>query len=107
MKIARFHAATKKVIREFPKPVKIELGNAITALQMGEKLKMPLSRPMPSIGRGVAEIRIKDATGEYRSFYFCNLEKEILIFHAFVKKSQKTPNLEIELGRKRLKELLP
>jgi phage-related protein len=31
----------------------------------------------------------------------------ILVFHAFVKKTQKTPGAELDIGRKRLKEMLP
>lgn len=61
---------------------------------------------MSSVASGVEELRIKDAAGIYRVFYFTRSAKGIIVFHAFVKKSQKTPRNEIELGRKRLKEML-
>ncbi|MDQ6653012.1 MAG: type II toxin-antitoxin system RelE/ParE family toxin [Acidobacteriota bacterium] len=67
---------------------------------------MPLSRPMRSIGQGVEELRIRDREGAYRVFYFTRFAEAILIFHAFVKKTMKTPPSEIELARKRLKEML-
>lgn len=67
---------------------------------------MPLSRPMPSVGAGVEELRVKDRSGAYRVFYYTKLAGVILVFHAFVKKSQKTPQADIELGQKRLKEIL-
>ena len=54
---------------------------------------------------GVEELRIKDANGAFRVFYFTKLVDRVLIFHAFQKKTRKTPTHEIELGRKRLKEL--
>ena len=39
-------------------------------------------------------------------FYFTAAAKGILVFHAFAKKTQRIPPLEIELAKKRLKELL-
>ena len=36
---------------------------------IGIKLSMPLSRPMPSVGKGVHELRLKDASGVYRLIY--------------------------------------
>jgi len=67
---------------------------------------MPLSRPMPSVGAGAAEIRIRERTGIYLEYYYVRSERGILVFHAFAKKSQATPKHEIELGKKRLKEML-
>lgn len=48
----------------------------------------------------------KDRTGAYRVFYFTRIADAVLIFHAFEKKTLKTPPAEIELARKRLKEML-
>jgi hypothetical protein len=42
----------------------------------------------------------------FRAFYYTASPQGVLVFHAFVKKTQRTPPLEIELARKRLKELL-
>ena len=55
---------------------------------------------------GVEELRIKDRSGAYRVFYLIKLETAVLIFHAFQKKTTKTPLHEIELARTRLKEML-
>lgn len=41
----------------------------------------------------------------YRVFYTVVTESGVLVFHAFQKKTEKTPLKEIELGKKRLKEL--
>ncbi len=106
MKLAVIHPKARATIQEFPEEVRRELGKAIFDLQKGEKLTMPLSRPMPSVETGVEELRLKDRSGIYRVFYFTRMEDRILIFHAFVKKTQKAPNDEIRLGQKRLKELL-
>lgn len=67
---------------------------------------MPLSRPMPSVAAGAEELRIKDRSGAYRIFYYTKLAKSVLIFHAFVKKTQKTPEHEIALAKIRLREMI-
>ena len=106
MKAALFHPAAKSAIRMFPKDVRRELGKAIFDLQKGESLGMPVSRPMPSVAPGVAELRIRDRSGIYRAFYYRLSPRGILVFHAFVKKSQTTPKQDLELGKKHLKEML-
>ena len=67
---------------------------------------MPLSRPIKSVSFGVEEIRNKDANGAYRTFYFARMKDIIFVFHAFVKKTQKTPKKEIKTAQKRLKEAM-
>ena len=61
---------------------------------------------MPSVASVVEELRVRDRSGAYRVFYFTKMETAVLIFHAFEKKTAKTPPHEIELARKRLKEML-
>ena len=60
---------------------------------------------MPVIGPGVYEIRIRDDCGAFRVFYAVNRPEAIYVLHAFQKKTQATPRQDIELGRKRYKEL--
>jgi phage-related protein len=84
----------------------MRLGRGLFRLQMGERLGMPTSRPMPGVAVGVSELRVKGENGSFRAFYFIASSRGVLVFHAFVKKTQRTPPLEIELARKRLKELL-
>jgi phage-related protein len=106
MKAAIFHPAARAAIRSFPEDVRQELGKAVYDLQKGEVLSMPLSRPMPSLDPGAAELRIRDRSGIYRAFYYTRSARGILVFHAFMKKTQATPTHELDLGKKRLKELL-
>lgn len=106
MKPAVFHPKARAVLKSFPEEVRRELGKAILDLQKGEKLSMPLSRSMPAVAAGVEELRVKDRTGAYRAFYFARLARAVLIFHAFEKKTAKTPPHEIALARNRLKEML-
>lgn len=93
------------MIRSFPKPVRVGFGEAILDLQRGARLGMPLSRPMPQVSPGVQELRIRDTTGIYRAFYLVRSMHGVLVFHAFQKKTQKTPAREIRIGRKRLAEM--
>ncbi len=106
MKVALFHPRAREAIREFPEDVRREFGKVIFDLQKGEKLSMPLSRPVSSVASGVEELRVRDRSGAYRIFYYTRLADSVFIFHAFAKKTQKTPPHEIALAQKRLKEML-
>jgi phage-related protein len=101
-----FHSATRDTIREFPKEIRIQLGEALVDLQQGYSLSMPLSRTMPAVAPGVSELRLRDRSGIYRVFYYLKVKGMVLVFHAFQKKTQRTPQSEIETAKKRLKELL-
>ena len=53
------------------------------------------------------EIKFRSSGAGYRIFYVM-LEKDLMVWlHAFSKKSQKTPKIELEIARKRMKEVLP
>ena len=93
-------------MQKFPDPVKKELGYLLFMLQRGESLSMPHSRPMPSVSKGCSELRVKGEDGAYRVFYYLKIEDEIIVFHAFKKKTQKTSSKDIDLGKKNLKDML-
>lgn len=106
MKEVQIHPAARKQIRSWPVEIKKELGVVLMRLQSGETIGMPDVRRMPSVARGVAEIRIQSSDGAYRTFFALIHEFGVVVFHAFKKKSQKTPQKEIEMGRKRLNEIV-
>ena len=60
---------------------------------------------MTSIGQGVREIRIRDASGAYRVVYLATFVDAIYVLHAFAKKTQRTPTRDLNLAESRLKEL--
>jgi phage-related protein len=103
---AVFHPKARDVLRGFSTGVRKAFGKAILDLQMGHRLMMPLSRSMNAVATGVEELRVKDADGIYRAFYFMKSQRGILIFHAFKKKTQKTSSQDIAIGKQRLKEML-
>ncbi len=90
----------------FPREIRDRLGKALYLLQVGEQPGMLLARPMPSVAPGVAELRLHGEDGQFRTFYFKASRKGILLLHAFAKKTRQTPPAEIQLGRRRLKEML-
>jgi phage-related protein len=106
VKEAIFHNKAIEILRTLSGNTRQEIGKAIRDLQRGLTLGMPLSRPMPSVGIGVAEIRVRDEHGITRTFYYSKSKRGILVFHVFVKKTQKTPAHEIELAKRRLREML-
>jgi phage-related protein len=61
-------------------------------------------KPMKSVGPGVREIRIRDASGAFRIIYLATLADRVLVLHAFQKKAQRTAQRDIDLAAKRLRE---
>ena len=61
---------------------------------------------MPSIGKGVEEIRVWDESGTYRVIYTARLVEAVYVLHAFQKKTQATSKRDIELVNKRYAELM-
>src|SRR5262245_50577526 len=100
------HRRAREAIRAFSKHLRCELGSALTKLQLGMTLGLPISRPMPTLAAGAHELRLRDEAGVARVFYVVELSQGILVFHAFTKKTEKTPTREIEVAKARLKEML-
>lgn len=70
--------------------------------EFGPALGKPYTAPM---GGGLFEIRSKGKEGIGRSLYCMVKGKEIIILHSFIKKSSKTPKKELNLAKKRMKEI--
>ena len=68
----------------------------------GPDLGMPHTRAM---GGGLFELRLKAGEGIARVFYCTIVDRRIVMLHHFVKKSRKTPRMELEIARRRVKEL--
>lgn len=79
--------------------------DALLILESGQNLSLPLSRPLFTISRGLHELRLKDRYGTYRVFYFIKRGDAIYFIHAFIKKTQELPQKELELVKKRLREI--
>ena len=86
----------------FSAAARIEAGVLLRRLQRGEKIGLPHSRPMPSIGRRCHELRIPDEDGTWRVIYRIDPDA-IVVLEVFSKKSQSTPQHVIVSCRDRLK----
>ena len=71
-------------------------------MEFGPDLRMPHSRAM---GDDLFELRPRGPEGIGRALYCYVYGQRIVIFHAFVKKTQETPEKELRLARKRMKEV--
>jgi phage-related protein len=80
-----------------------EMGFLLRQVQEGEKLSLPHSRPMPSIGTACHELRVNDKNKTWRLFYFMDANA-IVILEISEKKTQKTPKPIIDICRKRLSQ---
>jgi len=88
-----------------PVAVREDLADAVARLEQGHSLSMPLSRPMPSIGAGVHELRFRARSGAFRVIYAVVTRSGLVLLHAFKKTAEKTPQRNIEIARARLKEV--
>lgn len=95
----------RKEIEAFPEEIRGDLADALARLDAGLMLTLPLSRPMPEIGPGVHELRLKDRSGAYRVLYALGTRGAVYVLQAFKKTTQATSSRNLELARKRLKEV--
>jgi phage-related protein len=63
-------------------------------------------KPMNTVGPGVREIRIRDATGAFRVLYVAKFEDAVYVLHCFQKKTQKTRKGDLDLAGQRYRDLL-
>lgn len=106
MKKVIWDNSAKKAVRSFSVEVRKELGSLLMLLQQGQILGPPQSKAMRQVHSSAFELRIKDKSGIYRVFYVLFDKDKIIIPHAFTKKTQKTPQKEIETAKKRLRRLI-
>ncbi len=91
------------VLRDFPKPVKMDFGAQLRLLQRGELPKD--FKKMNGVGSGVFELREQDASHWYRVIYLAKIDDTIHVLHSFRKKSGKTSKQDIETAKTRLKNV--
>jgi phage-related protein len=87
----------------FSRAARLEAGSLLRALQRGDKLSMPHSRPMPSIGPRCHELRITDERMDWRIVYRMDPDA-IVIVEVFEKKTRKTPQSVVDTCRRRLRD---
>lgn len=103
MKPVHFLGDSLQQLREFPEDVRRDAGYQLELVQRGEQPDD--FKPMPSVGRGVEELRVKDESGAYRVIYTARLADAVYVLHAFQKKTQATSTRDIAIARKRFAEI--
>ena len=101
--IEYYSEAVEECVIGMPSGIKASYAAIVRRMeQSGPSLGMPLVKPM---GDGLFEIRAKGLEGQGRVFY-CTLQgKTIIILHGFIKKTQTTPKRELDIARRRAKEV--
>lgn len=96
----------RKDFEDFPQGAQLEMARALTILAEG---RMPdIAKPLTGLGSGMMELALKHRGDAFRVVYALQIDDDIWVVHAFQKKSKsgiKTPKMEIDLIRDRLKRL--
>lgn len=101
--IEYFHKRVLAEVESWPVDFLADYARLVELLaEHGPSLRLPHSR---AFGDGLFELRPRGRSGIGRVFYCFRLAKRVVVLHAFIKKSQQTPDRELSLARKRLKEL--
>jgi len=79
------------------------IGEDIKDVEFSWPIGMPLCR---ALGRGLWEVRSQLAGGRIARVLFCVQEGRMVLLHAFIKKTQKTPGSDLDLALKRMKEII-
>ena len=101
--IIYFHERVLAEIESWPVDVLADYARLVELLaEHGPSRRLPHSRAFVD---GLFELRPRGRSGIGRAFYCFLVGKRVVVLHAFVKKSQQTPDRELKIARKRLKEM--
>jgi len=102
MKGLKFIGSSLDDLRNFPAEARRQAGFELAAVQRG--LEPSDWKPMNTVGTGVREIRIH-VLGEWRVLYVAKFADTVYVLHAFQKKTRKTRREDLELARRRYKQI--
>ena len=101
--IEYFHPRVLAEIESWPVDVVADYARLVELLaEHGPSLRLPHSR---ALGERLFELRPRGRSGIGRAFYCFLVGQRVVVVHAFIKKTQETPDKELKLARKRVKEL--
>ena len=95
----------KEFVDDLPFAVAADFALAVDRLENAESLEMPLSRPLFEIARSLYELRFHDRNNIFRVVYYVRKKDAIYLLHGYTKKTQKIPEKEKMLIRRRLKNI--
>lgn len=105
---ARFYASARgnEPVKDWLKELALDdrkiVGKDIAKVEFGWPIGMPYCR---SMGGGLWEVRSDISNGRIARVLFCMEDGVMVLLHGFIKKTQKTPTADLELARKRMKDL--
>lgn len=104
-KVSFYNEKVMKDLLKWPVGIKAKFTHIVNLLEQYGPIEvgMPFIK---SMGEGLYEIRSKGKEGIARAFFCMIVNKEIVILHGFIKKDQKTPNKELKIAKKRLREVV-
>lgn len=110
MEVRHFHTSTGRdliaeFLRDCSQNIQSDYFDAISLLEKGEILKMPLNRTLNNVYPGLQELRFKDRSGQYRFLYLLKKKDGIYVIHGFKKKTEELPDKEKRLVLKRIREI--
>ena len=103
MKPIAFQGGSLDDLRAFPTEARREAGHQLDRVQRG--LEPDDWKPMPSIGPGVREVRVRDDAGAFRVVYTATRPEAVYVLHVFQKKTQQTARRDLDLAKARLRDL--
>lgn len=108
MLTARFYATSSgsMPVREWllslSKQDKIEIGSDIANIEFNWPVGPPQCKPLED---GILEVRSRISGGRTARVLFFTQDNQMFLLHGFIKKTRKTPRQELELAKKRKKEM--
>ena len=104
MKPVIWMGSSKADLKAFPAAVIDDMGHQLFLVQSG--IEPDDWKPLTTVGAGIREIRVKDVAGIFRTVYLATRPEAVYVLHCFQKKTQQTAQRDIELARKRLRDIL-
>ncbi|MBS0277782.1 MAG: type II toxin-antitoxin system RelE/ParE family toxin [Proteobacteria bacterium] len=89
-------------LKDLPDEDRKVVGKDIAKVEFGWPIGMPYCRAM---GRGLWEVRSELQHGRIARVFFCIAKGDAVLLHAFIKKTRQTPQADLDLARKRMKEI--
>lgn len=106
-KVLQWMGSSRREIQEFPEAARQQAGGELRRVQRG---LMPRDwKPVESVGPGACEIRIRTAeagTVQHRVIYVARFDSAVFVLHAFAKKTPKIQKHDLELARRRYRQML-
>ena len=103
VKDVEFVGSSDDDLRDFPPVARQRAGYQLHLVQSGQNSSD--WKPMPTVGSGCHEIRVRDSGGTYRVLYVASIGDRVYVLHCFQKKSQRTARSDIDLGKQRYQQM--